>query len=64
MAYGFLDPAKARLMVEGGVDVYCWTVDDWDAARRLVSDGVDGIISNDLRLLAQLHSREGNQPAT
>jgi Glycerophosphoryl diester phosphodiesterase len=56
MAYGFLDPGKARLMEERGVDVYCWTVDDWDAARRLVSEGVDGIISNDLGLLAQLRN--------
>jgi glycerophosphoryl diester phosphodiesterase len=55
MAYGFIDAEKARLMEERGVDLYCWTVDDWDAARRLVAQGVDGIISNDLSLLAELH---------
>jgi Glycerophosphoryl diester phosphodiesterase family len=55
MAYGFIDDEKAWFMNTRGVDLYCWTVDDWDAARRLVAQGVDGIISNELKLLAQLH---------
>ena len=54
MAYGFIDAEKAKLMEDHNVDLYCWTVDDWDAARRLVAQGVDGIISNDLKLLAAL----------
>jgi glycerophosphoryl diester phosphodiesterase len=54
IAYGFIDADKARLMEERDVDLYCWTVDDWDEARRLVRQGVDGIISNDLKLLAAL----------
>jgi glycerophosphoryl diester phosphodiesterase len=54
IAYGFIDADKARLMEERDVDLYCWTVDDWDDARRLVRQGVDGIISNDLKLLAAL----------
>ncbi|HEU4759085.1 MAG TPA: glycerophosphodiester phosphodiesterase family protein [Dehalococcoidia bacterium] len=50
----FMDEAKARYLGEKGVDVYCWTVDDRDEAERLVAAGVDGIISNDLELLASL----------
>jgi hypothetical protein len=55
MAYGFIDDAKAKVMEDNGVDLYCWTVDDCDAARHLVAQGVDGIISNDLKMLAELH---------
>jgi glycerophosphoryl diester phosphodiesterase len=54
MAHGFIDPVKARIMEENGVDLYCWTVDNPDDARWLVGQGVDGIISNDLELLASL----------
>jgi glycerophosphoryl diester phosphodiesterase len=63
MAYGFIDDEKALLMEEKGVDLYCWTVDDWNAARHLVSEGVDGIISNDLKLLAELHGWVTPSPA-
>lgn len=64
MAYGFIDADKAKLMVDNNVDLYCWTVDDWAAARRLVTQGVDGIISNDLKLLAELHGWvTGSAPA-
>lgn len=56
MAYGFIDAEKAKLMEDRNVDLYCWTVDDWAAARHLVAQGVDGIISNDLKLLAELQS--------
>jgi len=52
--HGFLDPEKAGWLEERGVDVYCWTVDDPGVARTLISRGVDGIISNDLQLLASL----------
>lgn len=55
VAYGFIDADKAKFMDDNNVDLYCWTVDDWAAARRLVSQGVDGIISNDLELLTKLH---------
>jgi glycerophosphoryl diester phosphodiesterase len=55
MAYAFINAEKAKLMDDNNVDLYCWTVDDWTAARRLVAQGVDGIISNDLKLLAELH---------
>lgn len=61
MAYGFIDAEKAKLLEARNVDLYCWTVDDWAAARRLVAQGVDGIISNDLKLLAELHG-PGDRP--
>lgn len=56
IAYRFIDAEKARVIEENGVDLYCWTVDNRDDARRLVMQGVDGIISNDLALLGELHS--------
>ncbi len=54
IAYGFIDDEKARILEAHGVDVYCWTVDDPSEALRLVNNGVDGIISNNLKLLAEL----------
>lgn len=50
----FLDGDKLRLLEERGVSVYCWTVDSRQEAGRLLGQGVDGIISNDLSLLASL----------
>jgi len=50
----FLDAEKIRLLRDKGISVYCWTVDDRAEARRLLAKGVDGIISNDLSLLASL----------
>ena len=50
----FLNEERARFLTDQGVDVFCWTVDDPEEARRLTAAGVDGIISNDLDLLAEL----------
>jgi glycerophosphoryl diester phosphodiesterase len=50
----FLNEERVRFLEEQGVNVYCWTVDDRDEARRLAAVGADGIISNDLDLLAEL----------
>lgn len=57
MHHRFLTAKRARLLEERGIDLYCWTVDDAAEARRLAQEGVDGIISNDLRLLAALDRR-------
>ena len=50
----FLNEERVRYIEEQGVDIFCWTVDDLTEARRLVAAGADGIISNDLELLAVL----------
>jgi len=42
-----------------GLDVWTWTVDDLEQARRLVAMGIDGIISNRLDVLEGL----GEAPA-
>ncbi len=50
----FLSDGKMRFLEEHSVSAYCWTVDDGHEAARLVAMGVDGIISNDLKMLASL----------
>ena len=50
----FIDGDRARYVKERGIDLYCWTVDDPAEARRLADQGADGIISNNLTLLASL----------
>jgi glycerophosphoryl diester phosphodiesterase len=50
----FLTDPVARLLEQRSLEVFCWTVDEREEARRLVALGVEGIISNDLTLLAQL----------
>lgn len=54
----FIDDEKARILEENGVDVYVWTVDDPQRAAHWVSEGVDGIISNNLDLLQSLPRNE------
>jgi glycerophosphoryl diester phosphodiesterase len=51
----FLNEERTRFIEDQGVNLFCWTVDDPEKARRLVAAGADGIISNDLGLLAGLH---------
>jgi len=50
----FLNEERTRFIEDRGVNLFCWTVDDPDEAQRLVAAGADGIISNDLGLLARL----------
>lgn len=50
----FLTEPVARFLEEKGVEVFCWTVDDPEEARRLLEIGVDGIISNSIPLLERL----------
>jgi len=54
MEHRLIDEEKVRFLEERGIDVYCWTVDDPAKAKWLVAAGVDGIISNNLSLLASL----------
>ena len=58
----FLNEERVRYIEEQGVDIFCWTVDDLTEARRLVAAGAEGIISNDLALLAEL-GRDGRADA-
>jgi len=50
----FIDGTKAEFLEAHAIDTYCWTVDDPGEADVLVQRGVDGIISNNLDLLAAL----------
>lgn len=44
-------PRLAAVTAELGIDLIAWTVDDPEAIARLRAAGVDGIVSNDPRLL-------------
>jgi glycerophosphoryl diester phosphodiesterase len=57
-----VDAKRAAFLETHGIDTYCWTVDNAGKAAALVARGVDGVISNDLALLAGLGSEEGGAP--
>jgi glycerophosphoryl diester phosphodiesterase len=44
----------ARITELAGVELIAWTVDDLPRMKRLVAAGVDGLVSNDPRLFAEL----------
>jgi glycerophosphoryl diester phosphodiesterase len=46
--------ALVRAVAEGGGQLYVWTVDDARMIAKLTAMGVDGIITNDPRLFAQV----------
>ena len=64
-AVGLDHPLVTRRLVDAahgvGVSVIAWTVDELERAQRLAAIGVDGICSNDPRLLADLGT--GGRPA-
>lgn len=50
----FLSEEKLHFLKEHESAIYAWTVDRPSVARELVDRGIDGIISNNLRLLSSL----------
>jgi glycerophosphoryl diester phosphodiesterase len=55
--WGFATPDVVAQAHAAGLGVFVWTVDDEAAARRCLQHGVDGIASNDTRLLGRLLNR-------
>ena len=52
--WGYLDRDLVDTAHRAGLGVFVWTVDDEQAIRRCADLGVDGITSNDTRLIARL----------
>lgn len=52
----FLTDDRLRFLKDRGAGIYTWTVDRQAEAEALLDRGVDGIISNNLALLAMLGS--------
>jgi len=50
----------ARITELAGVELIAWTVDDLPRMQRLVEAGVNGLVSNDPRLFAELDQRIGD----
>lgn len=49
-----ITPERVARLHDRGLFVYAWTVDDLPTMRRLITAGVDGIITNRPELFAQL----------
>jgi glycerophosphoryl diester phosphodiesterase len=49
-----ISPKLAGICKRAGVELIAWTVDDEQRMRQLVDMGVDGLVSNDPRLYANL----------
>lgn len=55
-----LESGGREWAVSRGIPLSCWTVDDADVLARLLDDGVDALISNDIRaLVAAVGDRHG-----
>jgi glycerophosphoryl diester phosphodiesterase len=52
--WGYLDRDLVDIAHQAGLGVFAWTVDDEQDIRRFTNLGVDGITSNDTRLLTRL----------
>lgn len=48
-----LTPQAVRACAQAALPVYAWTVDEPEAARRLLAAGVAGVITNDPRAIVQ-----------
>jgi glycerophosphoryl diester phosphodiesterase len=55
-----LDNQAAGFLRDNGVRVFCWPVDDRAEAARVLELGADGIISNDIALLALVRELLGD----
>jgi len=49
-----VSPRLARITELAGVELIAWTVDDLPRMRKLTAAGVNGLVSNDPRLFAEL----------
>lgn len=54
---GPFDSALVRTIKDAGLELYVWTVDEVEDARRLIEAGVDGITSNKAAMLKQTLGR-------
>jgi len=59
---GLLTKKLIHLIHEAGRKVFVWTVNDETSMRRMAGWGVDGIISDNTRLLGQLFSAKSAVP--
>jgi glycerophosphoryl diester phosphodiesterase len=55
--WGYLDREVVAQARGAGLGIYTWTVDDEGVFRRCLELGVDGVASNDTRLIARLAGR-------
>ncbi len=56
--WGYLDGEVVTLARSAGLGIFTWTVDDEPVFQRCVALGIDGVSSNDTRLIARLvHER-------
>ena len=62
VVHPLVSPALVRSARRIGVELLAWTVDDADRVAELRAIGVDGIVSNDPRLLAAPASGAAAQP--
>ena len=46
LRYNILDESVVKMAIELGLEVYCWTVNDIDEAKRMIGLGVKGITTD------------------